>query len=36
MASPIGYRHGVWALLFCSCAALAMTAQESAPATYRQ
>lgn len=36
MASRIGYRHGVWSLLLCSCAALSLTAQESDPGTYRQ
>jgi hypothetical protein len=36
MTSRIGYRHSIWSLLVCSCAALAMPAQESAPETYRQ
>ena len=36
MASPIGYRHAVWFLLFWSCAALVTPAQEIAPASYRQ
>jgi hypothetical protein len=36
MASSISYRHAVWSLLVCSCAALAMPAQDSASGTYRQ
>jgi hypothetical protein len=35
MASPIGHRHAVWSLLFCSCAVMALTAQ-SEPGRYRQ
>ena len=36
MTSRISYRHLTWSLLLCSCAALAMPAQESAPETFRQ
>ena len=36
MAWPIGGRYGVWSLLFCMFAPLAIRAQESAPAVYRQ
>ena len=36
MAWPIGYRHAVWSLLFCSCAGLAMRAQDGAFPTYPQ
>lgn len=36
MTWPIGYRRAVWSLLFCSCAGLAMRAQDSASPAYLQ